>query len=102
MTETIKNLKEQQALIQTKLSKAKSELKQDIVSEIIKLCNENDIAIKDITNLLLNKIPKKGIKVPPKYIDPITHTTWSGRGKTPKWLQKYPVEEWHNFLITTT
>lgn len=26
-------------------------------------------------------------KPEPKYLDPTTGTTWTGRGKTPKWLQ---------------
>jgi DNA-binding protein H-NS len=33
--------------------------------------------------------PKKATKVPPKYRDPATGQTWSGRGKVPKWLAAY-------------
>ena len=31
----------------------------------------------------------KGKKVAPKYRDPATGETWSGRGKAPKWLAAY-------------
>jgi DNA-binding protein H-NS len=30
--------------------------------------------------------PKVGNKVSPKYRDPQSGATWSGRGKTPKWI----------------
>jgi len=30
--------------------------------------------------------PKPGNKVSPKYRDPHSGATWSGRGKTPKWI----------------
>ena len=30
--------------------------------------------------------PKPGNKVSPKYRDPATGATWSGRGKTPRWI----------------
>jgi DNA-binding protein H-NS len=30
--------------------------------------------------------PKPGQKVVPKYRDPLSGATWSGRGKTPKWI----------------
>jgi DNA-binding protein H-NS len=30
--------------------------------------------------------PKVGAKVVPKYRDPASGATWSGRGKTPKWI----------------
>ena len=30
--------------------------------------------------------PRPGQKVVPKYRDPLSGATWSGRGKTPKWI----------------
>lgn len=30
--------------------------------------------------------PKPGAKIPPKYRDPLSGATWSGRGKTPAWI----------------
>jgi DNA-binding protein H-NS len=30
--------------------------------------------------------PKPGNKVSPKYRDPASGATWSGRGKTPRWI----------------
>jgi DNA-binding protein H-NS len=31
--------------------------------------------------------PAKGIKVAPKYRDPVTGATWSGRGMMPRWMR---------------
>lgn len=41
------------------------------------------------TNLVAQEIQVKASrrKPEPKYLDPTTGTTWTGRGKTPKWLQ---------------
>lgn len=33
--------------------------------------------------------PKPGNKVAAKYRDPLTGATWSGRGKTPKWISGF-------------
>jgi DNA-binding protein H-NS len=30
--------------------------------------------------------PKPGQKLTPKYRDPLSGATWSGRGKTPRWI----------------
>ena len=30
--------------------------------------------------------PKPGQKLTPKYRDPVSGATWSGRGKTPRWI----------------
>lgn len=41
---------------------------------------------------------KKGkrVKVPPKYRDPVSGKTWSGRGRAPKWIDGKDREQ---FLI---
>jgi len=33
--------------------------------------------------------PKPGNKVAPKYRNPLTGETWSGRGKTPRWINGF-------------
>lgn len=35
---------------------------------------------------LAKKVNGKGVKVAPKYRDPLTGKTWTGRGKTPAWI----------------
>ncbi|MEQ6436296.1 H-NS histone family protein [Comamonas sp. w2-DMI] len=40
-----------------------------------------------------------GTKVAPKYRDPATGRTWSGRGKAPKWLSDLPEDQRQSFLI---
>ena len=39
------------------------------------------------------KGPKKGTKVAPKYRNPATGETWTGRGKAPKWIQNQDREQ---------
>lgn len=51
-------------------------------------------------------LPKKGkgyaspaSTLPPKYRDPITGKTWSGRGNKPKWIDGHDLSEGNTFLI---
>lgn len=39
---------------------------------------------------------KKHVK--PKYISP-TGETWTGRGRTPKWIDQHPKESWDQFAV---
>ena len=41
--------------------------------------------------------PKK--KAEPKYQDPVTGSTWTGRGKAPAWIKDIPVEQRSAYLI---
>ncbi len=67
-----------------------TELEQDIIDKRIALRNEMleraDALGIDIPDLFPEPVKVK-VKAPPKYQDPTDPTkTWSGKGKTPKWL----------------
>lgn len=42
---------------------------------------------------------KPGTKVAPKYKDPNSELTWTGRGRAPKWIADTPEDQRHVFLI---
>ena len=67
----------------------KREEKQQAIDMARAMIQSFGITAKD---LALDKAPKAktgprpGQKVVPKYRDPASGATWSGRGKTPKWI----------------
>ena len=78
----------QKALLSRKNDKA--------LSQIVAIATKNEISADEIVNALT--APKRGRKpsakkekrvaVPPKYKNPNNHEqTWSGRGRTPLWVQ---------------
>lgn len=66
-----------------------------VISSIIRSMREYDITPEEITTAFNKKsiksaaptsgtLPKK--RVPPKFRHPETGETWTGRGKTPRWI----------------
>lgn len=61
------------------------------LESILRAMREYDISPDDVASAYrsANKTARKsGVKqtVPPKYRDPATGQTWTGRGRTPRWL----------------
>lgn len=76
------------------------------LESIVKAMLEYDISIDDMskayreaTGTSGRSAPRK--RVPPKYRDPATGQTWSGRGRTPRWITAAEAQGQHrdNFLI---
>lgn len=58
-----------------------------IAERVMALLYESGIDIKKIFGVATGELPHEGRpKIRPKYWNPETGTTWSGRGKTPRWL----------------
>jgi DNA-binding protein H-NS len=89
---TLKELIAQQAELELKIAELrKSELANAIASAKA-LIAEFGLTSTDLFST--GKVRAEGkekvkvkVKVPAKYKDPISGSTWSGRGVTPKWLQ---------------
>lgn len=65
----------------------KSEL-ADAVAKVRALIQQYGLTEKDVFPAGRRAVVKSGgaSKVPPKYRDPATGQTWTGRGKAPKWI----------------
>jgi DNA-binding protein H-NS len=75
--------------LQAQAERVKREEKQQAIEAARAMITSYGITAKDLG---LDKVkgkagPKPGGKIPPKYKDPVSGATWSGRGKTPKWIQ---------------
>ena len=67
---------EAQAVRKTELAGAIAEIKAKMA--------EFGITAKDLGNT--SHATRRGMPVPPKYLNAATGETWSGRGKHPRWL----------------
>ena len=90
--ESYKELLEQQAELTRKIEEARKRELADAVAEVRAIVTKYDLEPRDIfTPRQLNptgtRASTKGTKVPPKYRNPLTGQTWTGRGKAPKWIE---------------
>jgi DNA-binding protein H-NS len=77
--------------LQAQAIKVKAEEKAQAISAARAMIDSYGITAKDLS---LDKIkaksgPKSGNKIAAKYRDPLSGATWSGRGKTPKWISGF-------------
>lgn len=63
----------------------KAEISQ-VVAEIRSKMLEFNLGIEDIAPRGASGSVRKGAPVAPKYRNPATNETWTGRGKQPRWL----------------
>lgn len=71
--------------IDAKLSQIQLAEKQEAIAEIKKLIALHKISATDLHPLRRSK-DRRYTPVLPKFKDPASGSTWSGRGKTPRWL----------------
>jgi DNA-binding protein H-NS len=78
--------------LQAQAEVAKREEKQQAIDMARTMINAYGITARDLG---LDKAPKAktgpkaGNKIAAKYRDPASGATWSGRGKTPKWINGF-------------
>ena len=88
---TIEQLKTQQAEIDRKIQEKQHDEKQAVITQIVQVVHDYNIPIEELVEALGGiKLRRKGTKAKPKYRDPATGTTWSGRGKEPSWIGEWP------------
>jgi len=75
--------------LQAQAAKVKEEEKEQAIAMARTMISAYGITAKDLGLDKSHKAksgPKPGNKVSPKYRDPQSGATWSGRGKTPRWI----------------
>jgi DNA-binding protein H-NS len=81
----------QKAALEQKIAEARREARAGAIAQIKSLMAEHGLTLADVGGKApapaADKRSRKGGKVPAKYRDPATGTTWSGRGLHPKWLK---------------
>jgi DNA-binding protein H-NS len=75
--------------LQAQAEQVRREERQQAIDMAKTMISTYDITAKDLglDKMVKTKTgPKPGNKVSPKYRDPQSGATWSGRGKTPRWI----------------
>ncbi len=71
------------------LQRQAEQVRQDelagVIENIHKIMRDHGLSVDDLARDMI-KTHGRTRAVPVKYRDPVTGATWSGRGRTPKWL----------------
>ena len=87
---TLSELLAQKAALEKQIVEAQREEKAAAIAQIKTLMAQYGLTMADIGGRGAAPAPKRGgngTKLPPKYRDPATGSTWSGRGLQPNWLK---------------
>lgn len=103
---TYKQLLAEKEALEAKLSEVRANEVAGVIDQIRQLMADYDLTVEDIAPKRRRGRPagsgtgaaRKTSSLPPKYQDPKTGKTWSGRGRAPAWLGKRP----ERFLIEQT
>lgn len=83
-----KELLKQREALELQIAEARESELRDAISRVRALVAEFALTADDVFPSKGRKGGSaKGSKVAPKYRDPATGQTWTGRGKAPKWLE---------------
>ena len=84
---TYKDLLAQKAKLEEQLEIARQAELVTAIQQVRQIVQEYGLTAEDLG--LTTKVKKrKGRAVAPKYVDPKTGATWSGRGRAPAWIGK--------------
>lgn len=84
---TYKELIEQRAALELKIKQAREQELGEAIAKVKELVANFDLAPKDIFSRNSHKRAGESNRVQPKYRNPMTGETWTGRGKAPKWIK---------------
>ncbi len=78
-------LKQREAL-EKQIAEARQRETADAVAKVRALMTEYGLTASDVFPSGKTRNSKPTAKVAPKYRDPATGSTWTGRGKAPRWI----------------
>lgn len=81
-----KELLQQRDALTVQIEAARQREIADAVGRVKTIVAEYGLKPEDIFGRQRGRSGLAGTKVPPKYRDPVTGKTWTGRGKAPRWL----------------
>ncbi|WP_144106623.1 H-NS family nucleoid-associated regulatory protein [Paraburkholderia sp. BCC1886] len=88
-TKTLAQMREEYAALEQKITQAEQEGRASAIEQIHAIMDEFSLTPEDLVRKR-KRGPNKnaGTPIPPKYQDPKSGATWSGRGKAPAWIGK--------------
>lgn len=88
-----KELLKQRETLEQQINEARRQELAGAVAQVRALVAEFDLTPQDVFPAGRARSASSGTKVAPKYRDPATGQTWTGRGKAPKWIQNQDREK---------
>ena len=91
---SLSDLLAQKAALEVQIANFQKEQRGDAIAKVKALMAEYSLTLADISSkqapapmaAKTPNVPKVSVKVAPKYRNPATGDTWSGRGLKPRWL----------------
>lgn len=84
---TYKDLLAQKAKLEEQLEAARRAELETAIQQVRQIVQEYGLTAEDL-GLGVKAKKRKGTIITPKYVDPKTGATWSGRGRAPAWIGK--------------
>ena len=84
---TYKELLKQREELEQQIQQARKNELAEAVAKVRALVAEYELTADDVFPPARLRSSGAGAKVAPKYRDPASGQTWTGRGKPPKWIQ---------------
>ena len=85
---TYKELLSKREELEKQIKMARQQELADAVAKVKALVDEFELTVEDVfSGGRSSRKASTAVKVPPKYKNPVTGETWTGRGKAPKWIQ---------------
>ncbi|MBK7720610.1 MAG: H-NS histone family protein [Giesbergeria sp.] len=85
--QSYKELVKQREALDQQINQARQQELAGAVSQVRALVTEFGLTAQDVFPSGRARSSSSGSKVAPKYRDPATGKTWTGRGKAPRWIQ---------------
>lgn len=82
-----KELLKQREALEKQINEARHKELAGALAQVRALVEEFGMTAQDVFPTGRPRSAATGTKVAPKYRDPSTGQTWTGRGKAPKWIQ---------------
>ncbi len=85
MAVSLSELLAQKDALERQIQAARSTAKANAIAQVRQLMSEHGLTTADLAQKSILRSPS-GKKVAAKYRDPVSGSTWTGRGLRPKWL----------------
>jgi DNA-binding protein H-NS len=86
MSVTYEQLLAQRAELEKQIAEVRKSELADAVASVRDIVSKFDLQYSDVFGGRAPRSQQKSV-IPPKYRNPATGQTWTGRGKPPKWIQ---------------
>lgn len=89
MTTNLQDLIQQREALDQKINEARKQALSSAIAQVRSLIAEHGLTAQDVfpSGRGGKAVNANTVKVAPKYRDPATGQTWTGRGKPPRWIQ---------------